>query len=155
MRLPCLPPMVHPTVSPPLGLQQLLATLPPLDPLAGAWEPKGIASAVIGGSWGSDGATSAPASPGMVEANATGTSSAAANGGLGTDADEAAVATDGSPVMSRADVCYWEPDPAASMATEGEQASTEAKEGGTLTGKGRVKTRPRKRYARNLAFGRA
>ena len=31
-RLPRLPLTVHPTVSPPLGLQQLLATLPPLDP---------------------------------------------------------------------------------------------------------------------------
>ena len=47
----------------------------------------------------------------MVEANATGTSSASADGGLGTDADEAAVAADGSPATFPADVCCWEPDP--------------------------------------------
>jgi hypothetical protein len=98
-------------------------------PPAGTWEPKGVASTVTGGSWGSDGATSAPASPCMVEANATGTSSATANGGLGIDTDEVAVAADGSPTTSPTDVCFWEPDPLAGMATEGGQASTEAEEG--------------------------
>jgi hypothetical protein len=99
-------------------------------PPAGTWEPEGVTSTVTGGSRGSDGATSAPASPRMVEANATRTSSATANGGLGTDADEAAVATDGSPATSPVDVCCWEPDPPAGMATEGGRASTEAEEGG-------------------------
>ena len=96
-------------------------------PLAGTWEPKGVASTVTGGSWGPDGPTSAPASPRMVEANTTGTSSAAADGGLGANADEAAVAADGSPATFPADVCYWEPDPPVGMATGGEGASTDAK----------------------------
>jgi hypothetical protein len=60
---------------------------------------------VIGGFWGSNGATSAPASSCTVGANATETSSAAADGGLGADADGAAVAIDGSPATFPADVC--------------------------------------------------
>jgi hypothetical protein len=85
---------------------------------------------VTGGSRGSDGATSAPASPRMVEANATGTSSATANDGLGTNADEAAVATNGSPATSPADVCCWEPDPPVGMATEGGERPQKPKKGG-------------------------
>jgi hypothetical protein len=74
-------------------------------PPAGTWEPEGVASTVIGGSWGPDGATSAPASSCTVGAYATGTSSAAADGGLGADADGTAVAVDGSPTTFLADVC--------------------------------------------------
>jgi hypothetical protein len=74
-------------------------------PPAGTWEPEGIASTVAGGSWGTDGATSAPVSPGMVGANATGTSSAVAGGVLDAGADEAAVAADGSTATFPADVC--------------------------------------------------
>jgi hypothetical protein len=69
------------------------------------WESEGVASTVIGGSWGSDGTTLAPASSCMVGANATGTSSAAAEGGPSADADEAAVAVDESPAMFPTDVC--------------------------------------------------
>jgi hypothetical protein len=115
-------------------------------PPVGTWEPEGIASTVTGGSWEPDGATSAPASPRMVEANATGTSSAAADGGLGADADEAAVAADGSPATLPADVCCWEPDPPASIAAGGGGASTGAEEGEALTGKGQVKTCRHKSY---------
>jgi hypothetical protein len=103
---------------------------------------------VTGRSWGPDGATSAPVSPCMVGANATGTSSSAADGGLGADADEAAVAADGSPATFPADVCCWEPDPPAGMAADRGGASTEAKEGEALTGKGWVKTCRHKSYAR-------
>jgi hypothetical protein len=117
-------------------------------PPAGTWEPEGVASTVTSGSWGPDGATSAPASPRMVEANTTGTSSAAADGGLGANADEAAVAADGSPATFPADVCYWEPDPSAGIAVGGGGASMEAKEGEALMGKGRVKTYRHKSYAR-------
>jgi hypothetical protein len=123
-------------------------------PPVGTWGPEGVASVVTGGSWGSDGAISAPASPCTVEANAAGTSSATANAGFGTDADEVVVAADGSPATSPADVCCWEPGPPAGTVAEGGRASTEAEEG-ALTGKGRVKTCRRKSYARNLAFGRA
>jgi hypothetical protein len=80
-------------------------------PPARTWGTEGVASALTGRSWGSDGATSAPASPCTVEANAAGTPSATADAGLGTDADEAAVDADGSPVTSQGDICYWEPDP--------------------------------------------
>jgi hypothetical protein len=144
---PRLPPTVHPTVSPPLGLQQLLAALPPLDP---SWN-LGTRRRCLDGDrriLGPNGATSAPASPCMVGANATGTSSAAADGGLGANADEAAVAADGSPATFPAEVCCWEPDPPAGMATGGGGASTEAEEGEALTGKGRVKTCRHKSYAR-------
>jgi hypothetical protein len=106
-------------------------------PPARTWGPEGVASAVTGGSWGSDGATSAPASPCTVEANAAGTPSATADVGLGTDADEAAVAADGSSATSPADVCYWEPDPPVGTVAEGGRASTEAEEE-ALAGKGRV-----------------
>jgi hypothetical protein len=62
---------------------------------------------VTGESWGSDGATTAPAPPGTVEASIMGTSSATANGGLGIDANaEDAVATNRSPATSSADVRY-------------------------------------------------
>jgi hypothetical protein len=74
-------------------------------PPAGTWEPESIASMVAGRSWGPDGATSAPASPRMVGANAAGTSSAAAGGVFDTDAGEAVVAVDGSPATFPADVC--------------------------------------------------
>jgi hypothetical protein len=117
-------------------------------PPAGTWEPEGVASTVTGGSWGPDGATSAPVSPRMVEANAIGTSLVAADGGLGADADEAAVAADGSPATFLADVCCWEPDPPAGIAAGGGGASTRAEEGEALTGKGRVKTCRHKSYAR-------
>jgi hypothetical protein len=117
-------------------------------PLAGAWEPEGVALTVTGGSWGADGATSAPVSPCMVGANATGTSSAAADGGLGADADEAMVASDGLPATFPADVCRWEPDPPAGMAAGREGASMDAEEEEALTGKGRIKTCRHKSYAR-------
>jgi hypothetical protein len=85
-----------------------------------------------------------------------GTSSATANGGLGTDTDaEDAVAADRSPATSLVGIRCWEPDPSAGTATEGVRAPVEAKEGGALTGKGRFKTCQRKNYARNMAFGRA
>jgi hypothetical protein len=42
MRPPRLPPMVHPTVSPLLGLQQLLATPPLLDPQLELGNPKAL-----------------------------------------------------------------------------------------------------------------
>jgi hypothetical protein len=87
------------------GSATAIGSIATSGPPAGTWEPKGVASTVTGGSWGSDGATSAPASPCMVEAYATGTSSATANYGLGTDADEGAVAADGSPATSPIDVC--------------------------------------------------
>jgi hypothetical protein len=74
-------------------------------PPAGTWEPEGIASMEAGGSWGANSATSAPASPCMVGANAAGTSSAAAGGVLDADAGEAAIAIDGSPATFPADVC--------------------------------------------------
>jgi hypothetical protein len=74
-------------------------------PPAGTWEPEGIASMVAGGSWGPNDATSAPASPHMVGANAAGTSSATTGGVLDADADEAAIAADGSPATFPADVC--------------------------------------------------
>jgi hypothetical protein len=74
-------------------------------PPPGTWESESVASMVIGGSWGSDGATSAPASSCTVGANTTGTSSAAADGGPSADADEAAVAADESPATFPADVC--------------------------------------------------
>jgi hypothetical protein len=117
-------------------------------PPAGTWEPEGVASTVTSRSWGPNDATSAPASPRMVEANATGTSSAAADGGLGADADEAAIAADGSPTTFPADVWCWEPDPPMGIAAGGGGASTEAEEGEALTGKGRVKTCWHKIYAR-------
>jgi hypothetical protein len=83
-----------------------------------------------------------------------GTSSATANGGLGTETDaEYAVAADRSSATSSAGVRCWEPDPPAGTATEGVRAPVEAKEGGALTGKGRFKTCQRKNYARNVAFG--
>jgi hypothetical protein len=69
-------------------------------PIAGTWEPEGVASMVTGGSWGPDGATSAPASSCMVGADAAGTPSAAADGGLGADTDGAAVAIGRSPVTN-------------------------------------------------------
>jgi hypothetical protein len=112
------------------------------------WEPEGVASTVTGRSWGPNGTTSTPVSPCMVGANATGTSSVTADGGLGTDADEAAVAADGSPATFLADVCCWEPNPPAGMAAGGGGASTEAEEGEARTGKGRVKTCRHKSYAR-------
>jgi hypothetical protein len=90
---------------------------------AGTWGPEGVASAVTGGSWGSDGATSVPTSPCTVEVNAAGASSATANVRLGTEADEAAEAADGSPAMSPADVCSWEPGPPAGAVAEGGRAS--------------------------------
>jgi hypothetical protein len=117
-------------------------------PLVGTWQPEGIASTVTGGSWGPDGATSAPASPCMVGENAAGTSSAAAGGGLDADADDATVTADGSQVTFPADVCCWEPDPPAGIAADGGGASSEAEEGEALTGKGRVKTCRHKSYAR-------
>jgi hypothetical protein len=117
-------------------------------PLVGTWGPKGVASTVTGGSWGADGATSAPASPRMVEANATGTSSTATDGGLGADADEAVVATNGSPTTFPADVYCWEPDPPVGIAAGVGGASTGAEEGEALTGKGRVKTCRHKSCAR-------
>ena len=75
-------------------------------PPVGTWEPEGIALTVVGGSWGLDDATSAPAPPHMVGANAAGASSAAAGGILDADAGEAAVAADGSLATFPADVCY-------------------------------------------------
>jgi hypothetical protein len=117
-------------------------------PPAGTWEPEGIASTVTGGSWGADDATSAPASPRMVGANAAGTSPATAGGGLDTDADEAVVAADGSPTTFPADVCCWEPDPPAGIVTSGGGASPEAEEEAALTGKGQVKTCRHRSYAR-------
>jgi hypothetical protein len=85
-----------------------------------------------------------------------GTSSATANGGLGTDPDaEDVVAADRSPTMSLAGVRCWEPDPPAGTATEGVRAPVEAEEEGALTSKGRFKTYQRKNYTRNMAFGRA
>jgi hypothetical protein len=42
MRPPCLPPTVHPAVSPLLGLQQLLATSPLLDPQLELGNPKAL-----------------------------------------------------------------------------------------------------------------
>jgi hypothetical protein len=69
-----------------------------------------------------------------------GTSSATANGRLGTDADaEDAVAADRSPATSSAGVRCCEPDPPAGTATEGVRAPVEV-EGGALTGKGRSMT---------------
>jgi hypothetical protein len=117
-------------------------------PPVGTWEPEGIASTVIGGSWGPNDATSAPASPCMVGANAAGTSSATAGGGLDADADEAAIAADGSPATFPVDVCCWEPDPPAGIAAGGGGASLEVEEGEALTGKGRVKTCWHRSYAR-------
>jgi hypothetical protein len=116
-------------------------------PPAGTWEPEGIASTVICGSLGLDCATSAPASPHMVGANTAGTSSATAGGGLDADADEAAVAADGSPATFPADVCCWEPDPPAGIVTGVGGASLEAEEEEALTGKGRVKTCRHRSYA--------
>jgi hypothetical protein len=70
-----------------------------------------------------------------------GTSSATANGGLGTNADaEDAIAADRSPATSSAGVRCWEPDPPAGTVTEGVRAPAEAEEGGALTGKGRFMT---------------
>jgi hypothetical protein len=82
----------------------------------------------------------------MVGANAAGTSSATAGGGLDADADEAAVAADGSPVTFPADVCCWEPDPPAGIVASGGGASSKAEEGEALTGKERVKTCRYKSY---------
>jgi hypothetical protein len=84
----------------------------------------------------------------MVGANAAGTSSATAGGGLDADADGAAVATDGSSVTFPTNVCYWEPDPPAGIAADGGGASSEAEEGEALTGKGRVKTCRHRIYTR-------
>jgi hypothetical protein len=75
---------------------------------------------VVGGSWGSDGATSAPAPPCTMGTNAMGTSLATTNGGLGTETDaEDAVAADRSPATSSAGVRCWEPDPPAGTMTKG------------------------------------
>jgi hypothetical protein len=65
----------------------------------------------------------------MVGANATGTSSATADGGHGTDADEAAVAADGSPTTFPADVCCWEPDPPAGTEAGGGERPQKLKKG--------------------------
>jgi hypothetical protein len=117
-------------------------------PSARTWEPKSIASMVTGGYWGPDSATSAPASPHLVGANAAGTSSATAGGGLDADADEVVVAADRSSATFPADVCYWEPDPPAGIVTGGGGASLEAEEEEALTGKGWVKTYRHRSYAR-------
>jgi hypothetical protein len=84
----------------------------------------------------------------MVGANVAGTSSATAGGRLDADAEEAAVAADGSSVTFLADVCCWGPDPSAGIVAGGGGASSEAKEGEALTGKGWVKTCRHKSYAR-------
>jgi hypothetical protein len=102
-------------------------------PPDGTWEPKGVASTVTGGSWGPDGATSAPASSCAVGADAAGTPSGAADGGLGADADGVAVAVGGSPVTFPADVCWWGPDPPAGMAADEEGASMVADDGSPAT----------------------
>jgi hypothetical protein len=84
----------------------------------------------------------------MVGANAAGTSSVAAGDGLDVDADEAAVAADGSPATFPVDVCCWEPDPSGGIETGGGGASLEAEEDKALTGKGRIKTYKHRSYAR-------
>jgi hypothetical protein len=89
----------------------------------------------------------------MVEANATGTSSVVANGGLSANANEVVVAADGSPATSPVDVCCWEPDPPAGIAAGGGGAPTGAEEGEALMGKGRVKTCRHKSYARKNTGG--
>jgi hypothetical protein len=102
-------------------------------PPAGTWEPEGVASAVTGGSWGPDGATSAPSSVCAVGADAAGTPSAAADGGLGADADGVAVAVGRSPVTFPADVCWWGPVLPAGMAADEEGASMVAANGSPAT----------------------
>jgi hypothetical protein len=102
-------------------------------PLARTWGPEGVASTVTSGSWGPDGATSALASPYTVWADATGTPSAAADGGLGTDTCGAAVAVGGSSITFPTDVCWWGPDPPAGMAADEEGASMVAAGGSSAT----------------------
>jgi hypothetical protein len=68
-----------------------------------------------------------------VGADAAGTPSATADGGLGADTDGAAVAVGRLPVTFIVDVCWWGPDPPAGMAADGEGASMVAADGSPTT----------------------